>query len=44
MFMKWLESQENASWDQLLKALRSRGLQMETLATKIENMLLGNGK
>ena len=44
MFKKWLESQENASWDQLLKALRSRSVQLNTLAKKIENMLVGNGK
>ena len=44
MFKKWLESQEQASWDQLLKALRSRSVQLSTLASRIENMLIGNGK
>ena len=44
MLKKWLESQEQASWDQLLKALRSRSVQLSTLASRIENMLIGNGK
>ena len=44
MFKKWLDTQENASWDQLLRALRSKSVQLNTLANKIENMLIGNGK
>ena len=44
MFKKWLDTQENASWDQLLRALRSRSVQLNTLANKIENLLIGNGK
>ena len=40
MFSEWLEKQENASWDQLLKALRSPGVQMMELAKQIEIQLL----
>ena len=44
MFGKWLRSQVQASWDQLLKALRSKGVQLNMLASKIEHMLSENGK
>ena len=39
MFAKWLDTQENASWDQVLEALRSPGVQLMHLANKIEQML-----
>ena len=39
MFSKWLETQEDASWDQLLEALRSPGVQLESLANKIDQIL-----
>lgn len=39
MFAKWLEIEENASWDQLLKALRSPSVQLIHFASQIEQML-----
>ena len=39
MFAKWLETEENASWDQLLKALRSSSIQLTHLANQIEQIL-----
>ena len=39
MFVKWLDTQENASWDQLLEALRSPSVQLMHLAKQIEQML-----
>jgi len=41
MFEKWLESKENANWNQLLDALKSPAVDMATLASKIEWMLVG---
>ena len=40
MFSEWLEKQENASWDQLLKAMRSPSVQLKDLAKQIETQLL----
>ena len=40
MFKKWLET-ENASWDQLLEALRSPSVELEYLANQIKQMLVG---
>ena len=39
MFAKWLETEENASWDQLLKALQSSSVQLIHLANQIEQIL-----
>ena len=39
MFAKWLDTQENAIWDQLLEALRSPSVQLMHLAKQIEQML-----
>ena len=39
MFAKWLDTQVTASWDQLLKALRSPGVQLMDLAREVEQML-----
>ena len=39
MFAKWLNTQENASWDQLLEALRSPSVELMHLANQIEQML-----
>ena len=38
MFAKWLETEENASWNQLLETLRSSSVNLTrtTLAQKIE--------
>ena len=41
MFNKWLETQKNASWDQLLEALRSPSVQLDNLAYQIDQMLGG---
>ena len=38
MFKKWLET-ENASWDQLLEALRSPSVQLVYVAKEIEEIL-----
>ena len=38
MFAKWLK-QENASWDQLLEALRSPSVELMQLANEVEKML-----
>ena len=40
MLSEWLEKQENASWDQLLKALRSPSVQLMDVAKQIETQLL----
>ena len=39
MFVKWLDTEENASWDQLLEALRSPSVELMHLANQIEQML-----
>ena len=39
MFAKWLETEENASWDQLLRALWSSSIQLTYLANQIEQIL-----
>ena len=40
MFDLWLKKQPTASWDQLIEALRQPGIELGTLASKIEQMLL----
>ena len=40
MFDLWLKKQPTASWNQLIEALRQPGIEMGTLASKIEQMLL----
>ena len=40
MFQLWLKKQPIASWNQLIEALRQPGIQLEALASKIEQMLL----
>jgi len=39
MFITWLQTEQNANWDQLLRALRSPSVQLTTLANEIEQML-----
>ena len=39
MFQLWLRKQLNASWNQLIEALRQPGIELDTLASKIEQML-----
>ena len=40
MFNLWLRKQPSASWNQLIEALRQPDIDLGTLATKIEQMLL----
>ena len=40
MFNVWLKKQPTASWNQLVEALRQPGIELGTLASKIEQMLL----
>ena len=40
MFQLWLKRQSNASWNQLIKALRQPGIKLEVLASKVEQLLL----
>ena len=40
MFQLWLRKQSDASWNQLIGALRQPGIQLDTLATKVEQNLL----
>ena len=40
MFNLWLKKQPTASWNQLIKALRQPGIDLGTLATKIEKILI----
>ena len=40
MFNLWLQKQPSASWNQLIVALRQPNIELDTLATKIEQMLL----
>ena len=40
MFNMWLRKQPQASWNQLIEALRQPNIELDTLATKIEGMLL----
>ena len=39
MFYKWLETEESASWNQLLGALRNQSVQLTRLACIIEELL-----
>ena len=40
MFDLWLKKQPTASWNQLIEALRQPGIELGTLASNIEQMLL----
>ena len=40
MFKLWLRKQPSASWNQLIEALRQPDIELHTLATRIEQMLL----
>ena len=42
MFWFWLDTHRDATWQDLLNALRSPGVDLRTVATKIEKMLTGN--
>jgi len=40
MFTIWLDKQPTATWNQLIEALRQPGIELNGLATEIEQMLL----
>ena len=40
MFNLWLQKQLTASWNQLIEALRQPGIELDVLASNIEQMLL----
>ena len=40
MFQLWLRKQSNASWNQLIEALRQPGIELDALASKVEQILL----
>ena len=40
MFDLWLRKQPTASWNQLIEALRQPGIELDTLGSKIEQMLI----
>ena len=40
MFQLWLRKQPSASWNHLIEALRQPDVELDALATKIEQMLL----
>ena len=40
MFKLWLRNQPKASWNQLIEALRQPDIELDALATRIEQMLL----
>ena len=40
MFDLWLKKQPTASWNQLVEALKQPGIDLGTLATEVEQMLL----
>ena len=39
MFIKWLETDKDASWEQLITALQSSAVQLNTLAEQIKKKL-----
>ena len=41
MFAEWLRTEVDASWDQLLEALRSSNVQLIHLADQIEHEISG---
>jgi len=43
MLELWLNRQPNATWNQLIKALRAPGIELNNVASKIEKMLLSEG-
>ena len=40
MLQLWLDRQPNATWSQLIEALRSPGIKLNDVASKLEGMLL----
>ena len=40
MFNLWLKKKPSSSWNQLIEALRQPGIELGTLASKVEQMLL----
>ena len=44
MFQLWLRKQPDASWNQLIEALRQPGIELDTLASKVQQMLQPKAK
>ena len=44
MLELWLDKQPNASWNQLIETLKTPGIDLNTAASKIEDMLLSSTK
>ena len=42
MIAKWLETEQNASWSQLIKALNKKSVSLNALANKIKKFAIGN--
>ena len=40
MLELWIDRQANATWNQLIKALRAPGIEMYSVASTIKNMLI----
>ena len=40
LFGKWLDTSEDATWNMLIRALRSPSVQLDYLAGQLENMLI----
>lgn len=41
MFRKWLATYDNTTWYQIVKALKSSGVQLKAVATELEKNLIG---
>ena len=41
MFMYWLQSHSNATWHQLIEALKSPGVELNNVATTVEALFPG---
>ena len=42
MLKLWVDTTPDATWDQLIAALRAPGIELNTSASDIEGMLIGN--
>ena len=43
VFEKWLETREDASWNQLIQALESQSVQLSSLASEINQVIEAKG-
>ena len=44
MFKKWLDTQEDACWNDLFTALKSDSVQLNAIAREIQNLIINDGK